>query len=66
MCIGIGRILQEYEFKELYLFLQIMGTFKCSTLSVQSNKHCEILVSCSDWVDWIDFIHSVPEKITPS
>ena len=20
------------------------------------NKHCEVLVSCSDWVDWIDFI----------
>ena len=19
------------------------------------NKHCEVLVSCSDWVDWIDF-----------
>ena len=30
MCIGIGRILQEYEFKELYLFLQIMGKFKCT------------------------------------
>ena len=20
------------------------------------NKHCEILVSCSNWVDWIDLI----------
>jgi len=20
------------------------------------NKHCEVLVSCSDWVDWINFI----------
>ena len=33
-----------------------------STLRIQSgyvfnlNKHCEVLVSCSDWVDWIDFI----------
>ena len=22
---------------------------------VNLNKHCEVLVSCSDWVDWIDF-----------
>ena len=21
-----------------------------------NNKHCEVLVSCSDWVDWINFI----------
>ena len=23
---------------------------------LKKNKHCEVLVSCSDWVDWIDFI----------
>ena len=22
----------------------------------KNNKHCEVLVSCSDWEDWIDFI----------
>ena len=27
-----------------------------SAVIIIFNKHCEVLVSCSDWVDWIDFI----------
>ena len=32
-----------------------IGLYRVFTLP-KFNKHCEVLVSCSDWVDWIDFI----------
>ena len=43
----------------LALSLRNIGDYVSSRLEEKkekTNKHCEVLVSCSDWVDWIDYI----------
>ena len=32
------------------------GDCDCDSFNENDNKHCEVLVSCSDWVDKIDLI----------
>ena len=43
--------------RSLQLFVVLyVGLYQLWYAQVRNNKHCEVLVSCSDWVDFIDFI----------
>ena len=56
----LKEVAENGEIKKLDTLVKIRNTsflfYPLIIIIILINKHCEILVSCSNWVDWIDLI----------
>ena len=53
----IGRRDPHHPFLKACLIVKLRVRVRVKVkVKVKSNKHCEVLVSCSDWGTWIDII----------